>query len=288
MRPYDEVTLSSRIPLQEIRVSGYRLLLIALLLPCGSQADHAWFSGTQRAFPVALADPMETGLRSQWALTENGDQLWDLTLGTDVTVWQQSTPAVFQTISGRFGVDTRFQFNSASFDLWGTDLRGGLAWGVSYEPIAVDAYFFHESSHLGDEKLARNERQRRDISLNGLRLLASYQRPDQWWRVYGGLSIVPWATPDQRESLGFILGAEAIQLPPWERGFLAWHTEVWEWNAWDPAATLQIGLFLASKSEKRLLSRARVYLELYYGPVGIGQYAEETEKRLALGLGTSW
>ena len=204
-------------------------------------------------------------------------------------VWYRVEGELEQTLGGRFGIAGRFEFGSESFDLWATDIRGGAAWGLKRGPWAGEVFLFHESSHLGDEIVERGDRPRLDVAVNGVRLTASRQF-DEWFRVYGGVTGLPFATPEMLQSVGFHLGGQAEALPPGRRGYVALEVETWEWRAWDPDVTMQAGIFLASRSagEGSLLSRARAYLEFRSGQVRYGQFHNETETSVGLGLGVQW
>ena len=167
-------------------------LFAAAVLFLGNPAvtgETIWFGGTQRALPISLAAPKEDGLNSLWGVNNRGDNVWDFNLGTDISVWQETNATSFQSLGPRFGVATRFQFNSPSFDLWAADLQGGGVYGIRRGRMAFEAYFYHESSHLGDEILARGERARIDYNVNGLRLTVSWEPesalPCTWFKDQG-------------------------------------------------------------------------------------------------------
>jgi hypothetical protein len=258
-----------------------------LLSPPGGAAETTWFGGTQRALPLNLAAPKEDGLLSLWAFTDHGEDVWDFNLGTDVSVWQQTGASWFQSAGPRFGVATRFQFNSPSFDMWATDVRGGGVYGIRFERTAYEVYFYHESSHLGDEILERGERERIDYNVNGVRLTASRNWGERL-RTYGGVSVQPWATPAELQSFGFQAGVEVSRLPPWDRVYAALDTEWWEWRSWNPDVTAQVGIYIGPKGRGPALEAARLFVELRSGRVNLGQFYNETETYVAIGLGTSW
>lgn len=250
-------------------------------------AETVWFGGTQRAFPISLAAPKDDGFYSSWAFTDDGHRTWDFNLGTDVTTWQRKSETTDQTIGARFGVASRFQYDSESFDLWAADFRGGGAWGLRKDRMAYEVFVYHESSHLGDELIERGERERIDSNVNGIRVMVSRQWAD-WFRAYGGISGQPFSKPEEVESFGFQAGVEFTSLPPWKRGFAALDTEWWEWRDWEPDLTARIGLFIGPRDKGKWLSSARCYLELHHGRVMLGQFYNETENYLAGGLAVTW
>ena len=250
-------------------------------------AETVWFSGTGRALPVNLAGFKEDGIRSTWSRTDQGAWMWDFDLGTDISIWRRQSGTNFMSLGTRFGVASRFEFGSSSFDLWAADFRGGGVWGLRHGPLAYEVLVFHESSHLGDEILDRGERGRQDAGVNGICLSVSRQWKD-WLRSHGGVTGVPWADPKDLRSLGFHVGAEITALPPWKRGYVAAELEVWEWRDWNPDFTAQVGLFLSSRRDGTWLSRARTYFEVRSGRVELGQFFNETETRFGFGLALDW
>ncbi len=267
-----------------VTVSVAVLIIVA---PWACSAETVWFGGTQRALPIALVSPKEDGIRSLWAWTDDSADVWDFNLGTDISVWQRTSEKCFQSVGPRFGVNTRFQFNSGSFDMWAVDVRGGGVYGIQFGDTAIEAFFYHESSHLGDEMLESGRRTRIDSSVNGLRLSAShFWRP--WLRTYGGFSVQPWAEPSELESFGLHAGAELTGLPPFQRGYMAVESEFWDWRNWNPDAAAQVGLFIGPKNRGKALEQARVFAEVRCGRIMLGQFYNETESYFGLGIATSW
>ncbi len=260
--------------------------MLSLLRPCLA-AETVWFGGTQRALPISLAAPKEDGLRSAWSFTDAGDTTWDFHLGPDVSIWQRTSESCFQSIGARFGVTSRFEFGSESFDLWAADFRGGGGWGIRLDRMAYEVFLFHESSHLGDELLERQERARIDYGVNGIRLMAS-QRWNLWLRTYAGVTGQPLADPEELQSLGFHAGIEFTKLPPFHRGYVAVDAEDWEWRDWAPDVTAQTGLFIGPRGKGVALESARCFVEFRHGRVMLGQFYNETENYVAVGLAMNW
>jgi hypothetical protein len=263
--------------------AGVLLAVVSL----GRAADTVWFGGTQRAMPIPLVSPKEDGIRSVWAWNDDGDNIWDFNLGTDVSVWQRTSEKCFQSMGPRFGVNTRFQFDSGSFDMWAVDVRGSGVYGIQFGDTALEVFFYHESSHLGDEMLDFGRRERIDSSVNGLRLTSSHKfKP--WLRTYGGFSAQPWAEPSELESFGFHVGVELTGLPPFKRGYVAVESEFWDWRDWNPDAAAQVGLFIGPKNRGKALEQARIFAEVRTGRIMLGQFYNETETYFGLGIATSW
>lgn len=269
-----------------------RAIAVAALLLVGRPAflhaaETRWFPGTDRILPVSLVNLKDDGVRSHWLLDNQETFLWDFSVGTDVAVWEHEGQRFHHILGGRFGVNTRFEFGSESFDLWAADVRGGVVWGMAWRGWQFETLAFHESSHLGDEILERGDRERIDASVNGLRLSAS-RKFGEHWRGYGGGTVVPWAEPDELRSFALHLGAELRDVFPARRGYLAAECEVWDWRSWDPDVVAQAGVFIGPREEERWMSTARVYVQVASGRVLLGQFWNETETTFAVGMAVHW
>jgi hypothetical protein len=263
------------------------LVVAGMTVSGADTAETVWFGGTQRALPVSLVGLKEDGIRSTWSRTDDEAWVWDFDLGTDVSIWQRRSESTFQSAGPRFGIASRFEFGSESFDLWAADFRGGGVWGLCHGAMAYEVLVFHESSHLGDEVIERGDRTRQDVGVNGIRLTVS-RKWSEPLRTYAGVTGTPWADPDELQSFGFHAGVELTSLPPGDRGYLAAELEVWEWRDWNPDVTMQIGLFLSPRRDGTWLSTARAYFEFRTGHVELGQFFNETETRFGLGLALDW
>ncbi len=244
-----------------VAIAVVALLLLATRPGCLHGAETRWFPGTDRILPVSLVNLKDDGIRSHWLLNNQETFLWDFSVGTDVAIWEHAGPRTHQILGGRFGVNTRFEFGSESFDLWAADIRGGAVWGMEWRGWRFEALAFHESSHLGDEILERGDRERIDASVNGLRVTVSRDFGEHW-RAYGGGTGVPWAEPEELRSFALHLGGELREVFPARRGYLAAECELWEWRSWTPDVVAQAGVFVGPREEDRWLSTARVYVQV--------------------------
>jgi hypothetical protein len=59
-------------------------------------------------------------------------------------------------------------------------------------------------------------------------------------------------------------------------------------EAYSADVTVQLGVFVGPRGRGKTLEAARVFLELRSGRVMLGQFYDETEKCIALGLATNW
>lgn len=281
----------SRDPIDRTRVEACGRLLAAALVVLSvspAAAECTWFSGADRAVSAPLAAPKEAGVRSVWGFTDSDEAVWDFSLGTDASICRMGSDDAFWDASARFGVFSRFQFNSASFNMWGVDLRGGLVVGRKWsDRYAGELFIYHESSHLGDEVMEEETRQRIDANLNGIRLMGRRN-----WEcgasAYAGVSVQQLSTPEDIEGICLHLGGEATGLPPWKRGFAALDSQWWGWRDWSPDVCFQVGCTLGRLEGATPQPASRVYIQVYSGRVQVWQYWDETETSISLGIAHKW
>lgn len=271
--------------------TGRTLLLLATVLLITprimAQCDD-WSRITGRAMPALIAAPKDTGIQSRWGRTDHGDSVWDLILGSDISIWQTGPSNTFLNIGARFIVSSRFQFNSESFNLWGSDFCGGIVVGKKLsEKDVCEVFLYHESSHLGDETLDEGLRKRIDAGRNGIRVLGSRHFTDSLY-AYGGLSYQAQCQPADIEGVAIHLGGVLSDLPPHGRGYLAVDSDWWDWRGWNPDFCIQAGCALDLPLHAAPQHASRVFLQVYSGRVQIWQYWDETETTVSVGLANNW
>src|SRR3989441_7310942 len=82
------------------------------------------------------------------------------------------------------GAFSQFNMQSATNDLINTDYLVGLPLAYQRGGSAARLRLYHQSSHLGDEYIARTHAQRVDLTFEAAELLVSNETAH--WRVYGG------------------------------------------------------------------------------------------------------
>jgi hypothetical protein len=107
------------------------------------------------------------------------------------------------------GVFAIFDLPSESFDLINADYRVGLPLTYAWGSWAAMLRFFHQSSHLGDEYLLRdnNGNNRINVSYEALHLLLSRDLP-YGFRLYGGGGYLVRVDPDSLDRGSVQAGAE--------------------------------------------------------------------------------
>lgn len=194
--------------------------------------------------------------------------------GRPERAWQLDIEAGFV---GQFDLDY-------SLDNLGWD--GTYAFLISHAPSsrwAIQAGGKHVSSHVGDEYAERTGRLRIDYTREELAFGAAWS-PDERWRAYAEAG---W-NPSPREEVGqepgrFQTGLEHLGGPflGWDRArwYAAANLEFMQERDWQLDATLQAGLRIPSGDRNW-----RVALTYYDGRIPLGEFFQDDERYLVLGL----
>jgi len=242
-----------------------------------------WFSDRGRAFAPLLADPREAQVRVGFIYDKHEDKFLDLGFGGDVGLLRDSTDdGRLFSLTVRGLMTARFQFFSESFDMYNTDFIGGPAAGFRYKATAFELFLYHQSSHLGDDKIANGEREAIDYSREAVRFLASHEFPGL--RIYGGPTFNFRGEPDDLDK-AFIMqgGAERPFRLLGREMYAAVDVQLREENDWDANLSAQIGMQLGNPA--KVHHRQRVFIEYFTGHSNMGQYYDEHERYVMLGLG---
>ena len=241
------------------------------------------FSDKGRVFEPLLADPREAQFRMGFLReTKTNETNWDIVFGADLGLARarlSDTEDISLTVRGL--VASRFEFGSDSFDLLNADFIGGPALGYRRGNDSFEAFLYHESSHLGDETLERGDRDRIDFSFEAFRLL--WSRRFEELRVYGGPTYKFSAEPDELDGRTTVqLGAERTFSV---RGFpMYWAVDVQskEEHDWDLNVAAQVGFDLGDSAW--IYRQQRVFVEYFQGFSNMGQFYDERERYILVGL----
>ena len=240
------------------------------------------FSDKGRVFPACLADPREAQFRLGFLRTSDNHTDWDFGFGADIALLRSrgADGREFSfTIRGL--IQPRFRFDG-SLDLLNTDFRGGVAWGTMLDGKGCELFLYHESSHLGDDVIERGERENNDYSKESLRFLVTRRFSDL--RVYAGPSYNLRAKPDDlRRALTLQCGAEQWYKIRTQPAYVALDLQSKQENDWAVTAALQVGIELGDP--KVVARRHRVFVEFFTGHSNMGQFVNETESYVMLGVG---
>lgn len=190
--------------------------------------------------------------------------------------WGGSRPGdgVMLSVSG--AIFAQFDLAAASFDLINADYVVGLpvTWRSGGTTARVRLY--HQSSHLGDEYLLRDEEiERENLSFESLEVILS--REAGLFRIYGGAEHLFRREPD---SVDRRLAHGGIELHTGEAGpvglVAAVDAKFSEQQDWTPAWSARAGVRIAPRARgghpvRRLLLLA----EVYSGPSPYGQFFQD-------------
>jgi len=193
--------------------------------------------------------------------------------------WQRPPGAWQVSLAG--ALFAQFNLEAPSQDLVNADYTIGVP--ITYRRGAYSGRLrvYHQSSHLGDEFLLRNQPERINLSFESLELLASRE----WlrWRGYAGGEYVFHREPGELRPGGLHGGVEY-------RGAThgIWHpvlaADLKSWDEFDWSAEISIvaGVELGSGSPDR--RRLRLLAEAYHGHSPHGQFFAQRMSYLGLGV----
>jgi hypothetical protein len=248
-----------------------------------SSPVQVFFSDKGRVFSPLLADPREAQFHLGFMReTKTDAMLMDMSFGGDLGFLRYDVSASENlSITIRGLMTARFEFLSESFDLLNVDFVGGPAWGYRYGNNSFELFFYHQSSHLGDETLECGERQRIDYSREALRVLWSHHF--DLLRLYGGPTINFRSDPNSLQGrLSLQLGAERTFLVWGERLYGAVDLQSKQENDWYVNLSVQFGLDIGAPEET--VNRQRLFLEFFQGFSNMGQFHNEREFYIMFGI----
>ena len=251
--------------------------------PKPGRGPWEFFTGSDRAFAPLLADPREASIKVGLMYGRHAQKYLDVTIGGDLLLARRQLAADRRiTISGRGLISSRFNTCQESFPQLNMDFFGGVAVGVQRGDDTFELYAFHESSHLGDETMESGSRRRIDYAREALRVLWAHQFGPL--RVYGGPTLNVRGFPSD------IAGRVTLQAGA-EYRFDCWGIPMYvaadlqskQERGWDVNFTGQYGLELGDPEKYK--KRPRVFLEFFNGFSNMGQFWNDRETYVMLGLG---
>lgn len=181
------------------------------------------------------------------------------------------------------GVHSQFDLGAPSLDLVNTDYTVGFPFSIRRGPESYRITIYHQSSHLGDEFLLRNNIERVELSYEALQAIGSYE----WktWRIYYGGEYIIHQGPTDIEPLTAQGGIEFSGASPVVgRGRLigGWDLKYEQEHDWAFNSSIKIGLqFDSSKPNGRYI---QVLAEGYNGYSPYGQFYETRMTYLGAGI----
>jgi hypothetical protein len=177
-----------------------------------------------------------------------------------------------------------FDLDAKSYDLINADYWVGLP--ISYRKGAFSSLLrvFHQSSHLGDEYLLRNQVERDNISYESVDLKLSYEFTE-WLRIYAGGGYLFHRVPSDLDPWSVQYGLEFKS--PWTyisgvvRPIAGADFKNWEEHDWNADVSARIGIQL--ESEKIIGHKLQFLLEYFNGYSPNGQFYERAIEYIGIG-----
>jgi len=135
-----------------------------------------------------LAGGRESRFASHWAGTNDGDSVWDITLGGRVGVLRYGTDDPLWPEGWQIGLEgaafPRLTLDTQR-DLVAVDFRVGVPLTFHQGPWETKFAYYHLSSHLGDEFILKNPQVARLNYARDAFVFGLGWRPHADWRLYG-------------------------------------------------------------------------------------------------------
>lgn len=234
-------------------------------------------------FTPLPADPKEP--RFFVSMLQVDSDLRDTTLGAvgfgeNFGIVRRETLADFDWQLGIAGaVFAQFDLEAPSADLVNADYIIGLPLTWRYSDWSGRVRVYHQSSHLGDEYLLREEPQRVNLSFESLEMIAAYDFAA--FRLYGGGEYLFHRDPtDLGKSLlhaGLDWRGREVAFRMGDLGGARWvaglDVKRWEQNNWATQLSAKAGLeFAPLGNSGHNARRWSVLLEIHDGPSPYGQF----------------
>lgn len=249
---------------------------------------NAEFAPERDLYRTYLADPRQSKSGSKVQFPVNGKKEDNVKIEN---VLGGHRPLVSWTDPGHPDEEMQLQIEAAVFsrfdinegwDMDAADYRFGFPFLFRSGDVMLKVHPYHITSHLGDEYISREGRERDSYHLNELAVGASWPAADHW-RIYAELGIAMYAGPETdsgRAQVGFEYIFEPIssRIAPFTAIDLQTRNEIdWSWNA-----TAMVGLMMIPKNG--MGHGLRCTLEYYRGNDTQTQFKGDREHFVAVGF----
>lgn len=260
--------------------------------PASYPTEWVWFPDDARVFKPLEADPREARIQVGLMYGRHAEKYLDAIFGGDLGIlrkaWSEDEEL---SVSARGLVTSRFNTCRSNFPQQNTDFFGGVATAYRHGKNTFELFLFHESSHLGDEVMEFTNRRRIDYSRESVRLLYARDLTDELgqllagdWRAYAGVTFNARAFPEDIRGRSTPQVGLEYQFDLWgQRMFAAADLQIDEANDWAANIATQFGVELGDPGTPRI-KRPRVFVEFYNGFSHMGQFWDDRETYIMLGL----
>jgi hypothetical protein len=158
------------------------------------------FLPSGRLFDPLIADPRSPSFSAAYQSYHDDPELGNVgavSLGATIELYEDNFPGAGRWQMGiEAAVYSIFDLDAPSSDLVNADYWVGVPFSYRYQNFSGVLRVFHQSSHLGDEYLLRNETNRLNLSYEGVDLRLSYDLFKKVVRIYGGGGYLFRTNPD--------------------------------------------------------------------------------------------
>ena len=241
-------------------------------------------------FSSLLADPRWPHFSASYQQHSANDleKVGSATFGETFSIYRFAGPWDSQMEVGlQAGVFSIFDLASDSHDLVNADYLVAIPLSIKKNNFSAMAKVFHQSSHLGDEFVLRDDSgERINFSYEGVDTLLSYNFPFGF-RLYGGGGYLFDRTPSELDPWIAQGGVEFTSPTAWMDGALrpiaAVDIQSREATDWDTDVSVRMGVQL--ENPDFLSRKLKIMLEYYKGSSPNGQfYIRDEEEYFGIGL----
>jgi hypothetical protein len=183
------------------------------------------------------------------------------------------------------GVFAVFDIDSESFDLVNADYLGGIPLTYATGNLSAMLRIFHQSSHLGDEFVLRNQVTRINFSYEEIDALVSYEIGSDL-RVYGGFGYVFHVEPSNYRPWSLQFGGEWValgfDLPLGAKPMVALDLQPRQEGGWETNVSLRGGFEFGEPVGTG--TNLQTLLEFFHGQSPNGQFYPDTVGYVGIGV----
>ena len=260
------------------------VILLTMFQDAPPETKSEWFP-EGLAYRHPLADPRApvTGVRFQFPVEKEDDLKIENRLATHLAIWRKGNYPVVLEIQAEGGAFGRFNFNE-NWDMDGVDFRFGFPIVYRGGPLAIKLHPWHMTSHLGDEFIEREGRERFVYARNEIALGVSWDlAEDRESRVYAEVGYA-LSRGDVNEPLRFMAGVETVGRhfgSGFPEVFAALNLTSFEEQDYGIQFNLETGVWLRPEKSNR---GVRFSLGYSRGPSVLTQFFDDNEEYWTAGF----
>ncbi len=243
------------------------------------------FPSAEEYYPPLIADPMELGYGGRIIYPAGGGRLGEVTIGDYVGIvrWKLGERWAAQANLGG-GAIARFNLLTERNAMDVVDFTFSIPFDIAFDERHVwRNSYWHTSSHLGDDYIARMNPVLIKRALDAFKSMYSWKF-NEHWRLYGGGSFA-FNAINLRRRTALQAGLEFISPQVTEAGagrlFLAQDMQWFQRVGWSPSYNIRGGIRF---SQSQRIAAASLFAEYFHGRRYYLQFYEERETHWGFGI----